>query len=103
MAVNADVERDQNMTRLKQRAFSANHRAKRSNNQARESFYRTKATAINTLLKAGRAFVDGVDWSVPDPTVGIRFIGGGRLHTKLSALDLLAFRSVRFQLASGSI
>jgi|HubBroStandDraft_1064217.scaffolds.fasta_scaffold90797_3 hypothetical protein len=103
MPFNADVERDQNIARLKQRAFSANRRAKVSKDQTREALYRTKDAAINALLTAGRAFVNGVDWSASDPTVGISFIGGGRLHTKLSALDLSAFRNVRLQVASRPI
>jgi hypothetical protein len=101
MAFNADVERDQNIARIKQRAFTANQRAKASKDQTREALYRNKDAAINELLKAGRAFVNGVDWSAPDPIIGISFRSGGRLHTKLSALDLSAFRSVRLQLANG--
>jgi hypothetical protein len=82
----------------KYQAFTANRRAHTSQGQVRESFYRIKDAAINALLIAGCAFVDGVDWSESDPIIGVRFVGGGALHTKLSALDLLAFRIVRLQL-----
>jgi hypothetical protein len=100
MPFNIDAKKD--IDGLTQRAFRANRQAKLSRDHTREGFYRTKDAAINTLLKTGRAFVNGVDWSAPDPTVGISFVGGGRLHTKLSALDLSAFRNVRRQLAAGS-
>ncbi len=95
MVSSTKIECGREITRLKDRAFTANRMAKVSKDQARESFYRTKDAAINALLKAGWAFVDGVDWSAPDPTIGVRFVGGGGLHTKLSALDLAAFRKFR--------
>jgi hypothetical protein len=82
----------------KHQAFTANRQAKVSQGQARESLYRIKHAAINALLVAGCAFVDSVDWSADDATIGVRFVGGGALHTKLSALDPLAFRIVRLQL-----
>lgn len=83
---------------VKRRAFMANHRAKRSTGPEREAHYRAKHNAINFLLEAGFASVDSVDWWSPDPTIGVRFIDGGRLHTKLSSLDRGALRSVRRQL-----
>ena len=86
------------LIQMKNRAFSANVRAKLSTGQTRESFYRTKDAAINYLLETGMAFVDSVDWSVSDPTFGVEFIGGGKLHTKLSSLNSAALRSVRRQL-----
>ncbi len=84
--------------RLKVRAFSANHRAKASEGQTRAAFYREKAAAINAALEAGYAFVGEIDWWAPDPVFSIEFIGGGKIHTKLSSLDSRALKSVRCQL-----
>lgn len=103
MPFNTNVKREQNIARLKRRAFDANRRAKATRDQARDAFYRTKDAAINALIRAGWAFVDSVDWSADDPIVGITFKDGGKLHTKLSALDLVAFRNVRHQLSSDPI
>lgn len=86
------------LIQIKNRAFSANVRAKLSTGETRESCYRNKHAAINYLLEAGMAFVDSVDWSVPDPTFGVEFVGGGKLHTRLSSLNSAALRSVRRQL-----
>ena|ERR1017187_310598 len=86
------------LVRIKNRAFTANRRAKLSDDQNRETFYRTKHAAINYLLETGMAFVDSVDWSVADPTFGVEFVGGGKLHTRLSSLNSEALRSVRRQL-----
>jgi hypothetical protein len=88
--------------RLKNLAFTANQRAKASQDETRDAHYRKKTAAINTLIKAECAFVDSVDWSVADPTIGVTFVGGGRLHLKLSGLDLLASRLIRLQLARES-
>jgi len=87
-----------NLLQIKNRAFTANRRAKLSDDQNRETFYRTKHAAINYLLETGMAFVNSVDWSVPDPTFGVEFVGGGKLHTVLSSLNSAALRSVRRQL-----
>jgi hypothetical protein len=84
--------------RLKSRAFVANSRAKVSHGSAREDLYRIKAAAINILLAEGCAFVNDVNWAAPDPVIGVRFEGGGKLHTKLSCLDSGAFKSIRRQL-----
>jgi len=83
---------------VKNRAFHANHSAKRCVGKEREAFYRDKHAAINYLLEAELAFVNSVDWSVPDPVFSVRFVGGGELHTTLSSLDSGALRSVRRQL-----
>ena len=83
---------------MKRRAFHANFEAKRSEGSRREMLYRIKNSAINFLLETGYAYVDSVDWSVPDPTFSVEFVGGGRLHTKLSGLSSAALRSVRRQL-----
>jgi hypothetical protein len=80
---------------LKNRAFDANRQAKASDDRTREAIYRKKDAAINALLRLDCAFVDGVDWSASDPIIGVRFVGGGALHTRMSALDLVAFRKVR--------
>ena len=84
---------------LKSLAFMANKRAKSSDGEARKEFYRLKHSAINRLLKTDAAFVDSVDWSDPDATIGVTFRSGGMLHMKLSALDLASFRSVRLQIS----
>jgi len=86
------------LNQLKRRAFNANRQAKAATHDQRADFYRAKHIAINLLLKNGCAFVDSVDWSEPDPCFGVTFAGGGRLHTKLSALDEMAFREVCLQL-----
>jgi hypothetical protein len=86
------------LIQVKNRAFSANVLAKLSTGEARESYYRNKHAAINYLLATRMAFVDSVDWWVPDPTFGVEFVGGGKLHTKLSGLSSEALRSVRRQL-----
>jgi|ERR1019366_6878978 hypothetical protein len=86
------------LVRIKNRAFLANRRAKLSNDQNRETFYRAKGAAINYLLETGMAFLDSVDWSVSDPIFGVEFVGGGKLHTRLSSLNSAALRRVRSQL-----
>lgn len=86
------------LNRTKHRAFEANDRAKRTTGAARDAHYRAKDNAINSLLTAGFAFVDSVDWRSSDPTIGVTFTDGGRLHTKLSSLDRGAFRRLRRQL-----
>jgi hypothetical protein len=95
---NATTISRSDLIQIKNRAFSANVRAKLSTGETRESCYRNKHAAISYLLAAGMAFVDSVDWSVPDPTFGVEFVGGGKLHTKLSGLSSAALRSVRRQL-----
>jgi hypothetical protein len=86
------------LIQIKNRAFSANDRAKLSTGETRESCYRNKHAAISYLLETGMAFVDSVDWSAADPTFGVEFAGGGKLHTKLSGLSSAALRTVRRQL-----
>src|ERR1035438_4446846 len=93
MAVKARVSK--NIQRLKDCAFDSSHRAKESDGQARDVFYRHKHAAISALLVADCAVVDSIDWSPDDPTIGVRFAGGGALHTKMSELTLSAFRKVR--------
>ena len=92
---NTSVISQHDFIRLKNRAFIANHRAHKTTGETRESFYRDKAAAINYLLEIGMAFVDSADWSVPDATFSVRFVGGGALHTKLSSLNSQAIRSIR--------
>jgi len=87
-----------NMARIMQRAFAANFQAKASVGAEREAFYRAKHAAINTLLNEGYAYVDDIEWSLPDPTLSITFIDGGQLHMKRSSLDAAAFRRLRPQL-----
>lgn len=90
------------LVRLKTQAFEANRQAKRSAGQIRDAAYRRKVKAINTLLKAGLAFVNAkdTDWSRHDgdAMISISFLGGGQLHATLSGLDLAAFRIARAQL-----
>ena len=95
---NANTISRSDLIQIKNRAFSANVRAKLSTGETRESCYRNKHAAISYLLAAGMAFVDSVDWSVPDPTFGVEFVGGGKLHVKLSGMSSAALRSVRRQL-----
>jgi hypothetical protein len=90
--------RQSTLVKVKNRAFDANRRAKLSDHSRRDSVYREKDSAINYLLEAECAFVDSVDWSVPDPILGVTFVGGGRLHMKLSCLTSHALHSVRRQL-----
>ena len=86
------------VVRLKNRAFTANARAKASGGFARSDFYRQKDRAINTCLEAGFASVLAVDWSLPDPVIGIEFTCGGKLHIKLSCLTLGAMKALRREL-----
>jgi hypothetical protein len=95
MPFNSNSTLTQDIERLINRAITANRRAKESDAQTREAFYRIKNAAINALLIAGCAFVDGVDWSAADATIGVRFVDGRALHTKQSELTLSAFRKVR--------
>jgi hypothetical protein len=87
--------------RLKTLAFRANGQAKESRSDVRAALYRQKDSAMNTLLTSGFAWVvDEIDRVPhdPDPVLGVAFAGGGRLHIKVSCLDLTAFRVVRQQL-----
>ena len=86
------------LIKVKNRAFDANFRAKVSSESDRDAFYREKHSAINFLLEKGCAFVDSVDWYAPDPIFGVTFVGGGRLHVKVSVLTTWALHSVRRQL-----
>jgi len=89
------------LIQIKNRAFDANFRAKLSEGEQREAFYRMKHAAINYLLEIGAAFVKDVNWCPRDPVLSVQFIGGGKLHAPLSSLDRGAFRSVRRQLNDG--
>lgn len=93
--MNTHVGHNKKIMQLKNRAFDANRQAHASDDQTREALYRDKNAAISALLVADCAVVDGVDWSAPDATIGVRFVGGGKIHTKLSELSLAAFRKVR--------
>ncbi len=88
-----DQERE--AARLRNKAFTANRRAKTSTDAARVWFYQNKDAAINASLEAGYAIVDSVDWSQQDPVIGITFIVGGHLHTKASCLNRGARHVVR--------
>jgi hypothetical protein len=90
--------RRETLADVKRRAFDTNGQAKQSNGPDRDALYREKGAAISFLLEAGYAFVDSVDWSAADPTLGVTFVDGGRLHTKLSCLTSRALHSVRRQL-----
>ena len=83
---------------IKDRAFDAHREAKFSKGSQHDALYREKASAISFLLEAGYAFVNSVDWSAPDPVFGVTFVGGGKLHTRLSCLTGGALHSVRRQL-----
>jgi len=96
-------ERREALADLRNRAFEANDQAKVAAGPERETRYREKALAISYLLEAGCAFVNSVDWSQSDPTLGVTFIDGGRLHTKLSSLSSRALRCVRRQLNGGPV
>jgi hypothetical protein len=100
MTFKSDRKTGKLIHQLKNRAFDANRQAKVSDDQTRDALYRDKNAAISALLIADCAVVDGIDWSADDPTVAVRFVGGGALHTKLSELSLAAFRKVR-ELISG--
>lgn len=89
---------EQTVVRLKNRAFTANARAKTSTGPVRSDFYRQKDRAINACLEAGLASVLTVDWSRPDAVIGIEFACGGKLHIKLSCLTLGAMKAFRREL-----
>jgi len=87
------------VTDLKSIAFTSNYAAKQAHGLDRVAHYERKARAINKLLAMGFATVESEPiWSSDDPILGIKFAGGGQLHTKISCLDLSAFRVVRSQL-----
>lgn len=92
------IRRD--VTKLKLVAFDANRKAKSSSGDDRAIHYRRKDTAMNALLRMGAATVDETDWNRDDPVIGLRFAGGGKLHMKVSNLDLHAMRVIRWQLTS---
>jgi hypothetical protein len=88
------------VTELKLAAFASNRDAKNSSGDERAIHYRRKDMAMNALLRMGAARVDETDWNRDDPVIGLRFAGGGKLHMKVSSLDLHAMRVVRFQLTA---
>lgn len=90
--------RRETLADIKKRAFEANGQAKQSSGPDRDALYHEKDRAINFLLEAGYAFVNSVDWWADDPILGVTFVDGGCLHTKLSCLTRRALRSVRRQL-----
>lgn len=92
------IRRD--VTELKLVAFDSNRKAKSSSGDERAIHYRRKDTAMNALLRIGAAMVDKTDWNQDDPVIGLRFAGGGKLHMKVSNLDLHAMRVIRWQLTS---
>src|SRR5579864_3315177 len=92
------IRRD--VTELKLVAFDSNRKAKSSSGDERAIHYRRKDTAMNALLRIGAAMVDETDWNQDDPVIGLRFAGGGKLHMKVSNLDLYAMRVIRWQLTS---
>jgi hypothetical protein len=88
-------------SRIVDGACMENNQAKQSEGPEREAHYWAKDNAINLLLEHGYASVNAVDWSRNDPVLCVRFADGRQLHTKLSSLNLGAFRVLRRQLDGG--
>ena len=79
-------------------AFEANFRAKAVSGSSRADCYRIKHEAINELVKKYAAFADTIDLTTPEPTIGVAFVGSGKLHIKRFGLDRHALKVIRVQL-----
>jgi len=85
-----DAVHSANMTRVKERALHANQLSKITEGRSRQVCYLVKNRAISVLIKQGVAFLNSVSLLQHDPELGISFLGGGKLHTKPTALDSAA-------------
>jgi hypothetical protein len=87
-----------NIARLKNRGFSGNRLAKLVTGHSRSLCYQVKDAAINALVKHGAASLLSLAASDHGATLGIAFLGGGKLHIKPSCLDAKTQGALREQL-----
>ena len=90
--------RPSNIARLKNRGFSGNRLAKLVTGHSRSLCYQVKDAAINALVKHGAASLLSLAASDHGATLGIAFLGGGKLHIKPSCLDAKTQGALREQL-----
>src|SRR5437773_300493 len=91
--------RRRNIEALKRKAFGANRLAKQTSDTSQVVCYRIKNAAISQLLLTGAAAVNSCSL-YPTIEIAVDFVGGGRLHAKLSHLTVEVRRVVRQQLDS---
>lgn len=82
-----------NPRRVKDLAFIANRMAKITAGSTQSAWYKIKDEAINGLIQWHAAVINSLDISMGQ--IGVTFVAGGRLHTKVTGLDSAALRIVR--------